>query len=444
MVLFSRCYILSILILSSVGLYSMDRSAQDGSRGRTIYDALMNGRIDELDRVNFDKSTMNDMPYLLYFAKKNVLVAVRSILHKKANPNIVGIQQETPLHYAARNGSWDIIEALIGAGADVNARDEQGRTPLYDLIGEDECDIVRDLMRHGAEIDGIDNAGQTPLLSAIKDASWEVVRCLLEEGVNPDISDSDKKTPLHWAVLRDSYLRVRLLIKAKASLDVYDHDGKTPLYHAVIKGQEGIVELLLENGANPSCRNKHGQSPLHWSKNEKISLLLIKHGADVGLADNYGVVPLHRVSHVNVARAILEKDPSQIKKVTKQGITSLIFAITTKNIDKIKLLVDRGANVNQKSVVKQRAPLHWLIRLFDGAVYHDAVDTEEYESKKNNRYNINELIAALRLLNRHPGLNILVKDEFGNDVFYYIEKMKFESSQQKRTLIEVINAMKNG
>lgn len=37
---------------------------------------------------------------------------------------------ETPLHYAARLGREDAVLALIGAGAQTNARDRKGMTPL--------------------------------------------------------------------------------------------------------------------------------------------------------------------------------------------------------------------------------------------------------------------------------------------------------------------------
>jgi hypothetical protein len=37
----------------------------------------------------------------------------------------------TPLHWAARRGYLDCVQALISAGAEIDARDDKGRTPLY-------------------------------------------------------------------------------------------------------------------------------------------------------------------------------------------------------------------------------------------------------------------------------------------------------------------------
>ncbi len=37
----------------------------------------------------------------------------------------------TPLHLAAERGYTEAVEALLAAGADVNAKDVDGRTPLH-------------------------------------------------------------------------------------------------------------------------------------------------------------------------------------------------------------------------------------------------------------------------------------------------------------------------
>lgn len=44
---------------------------------------------------------------------------------------------DTPLHYAARQWYWPLVEFLVAKGATVNARNEAGETPLYQAVGDD-------------------------------------------------------------------------------------------------------------------------------------------------------------------------------------------------------------------------------------------------------------------------------------------------------------------
>jgi ankyrin repeat protein len=56
----------------------------------------------------------------------------------------------TPLHLAAGNGSVELAEVLLAAGAEVEARGPDGRTPLAIAV-ERRHDRVADLLRrHGA------------------------------------------------------------------------------------------------------------------------------------------------------------------------------------------------------------------------------------------------------------------------------------------------------
>jgi cytohesin len=53
---------------------------------------------------------------------------------------------QTPLHFAARRGNLEIAEALIAAGAEVNALDRSGDTPLDRSEGAQTAELLR---RHG-------------------------------------------------------------------------------------------------------------------------------------------------------------------------------------------------------------------------------------------------------------------------------------------------------
>jgi len=57
----------------------------------------------------------------------------------------------TPLHYAAASGSADAVRILIGAGADIAARNSGGATPLFLAAQEGAPSVVRLLLDAGAD-----------------------------------------------------------------------------------------------------------------------------------------------------------------------------------------------------------------------------------------------------------------------------------------------------
>ena len=59
--------------------------------------------------------------------------------------------QDTPLHWAAINGDFDIAKLLIEAGADINARGENDYRPIHEAISHKHVDILNLLLQHDAE-----------------------------------------------------------------------------------------------------------------------------------------------------------------------------------------------------------------------------------------------------------------------------------------------------
>src|SRR5262252_6274189 len=73
----------------------------------------------------------------------------------------------TALLYAARDGCLDCVEALIGAGADVNIPTPEGVTALMLALDNDHNDVARLLLDRGANPQLWDWWGRTPLYIAI-------------------------------------------------------------------------------------------------------------------------------------------------------------------------------------------------------------------------------------------------------------------------------------
>jgi ankyrin repeat protein len=78
-------------------------------------------------------------------------------------------RSETALHAAARDGSIELLDLLIGAGANLAAVDRMGRTPLHLAVSSDQTEAAAHLLAHGASVATMDRSGFAPIYYAKSD-----------------------------------------------------------------------------------------------------------------------------------------------------------------------------------------------------------------------------------------------------------------------------------
>jgi uncharacterized protein len=152
-------------------------------------------------------------------------------------------------HYTAA------LQALIDAGADVDAQDTLLDNPFLYAGREGLLDVLRVANEAGADPTITNRYGGVAHIPASERGHVEVVRYLLEE---TDI-DVDHVNKLGWTALLEAILLsdggprhqeiVGLLIENGADVDFADGDGIRPLAHARTRGQHAIVQLLEEADA---------------------------------------------------------------------------------------------------------------------------------------------------------------------------------------------------
>ena len=186
---------------------------------------------------------------------------VRLLLERGANPDPRRTDGSTPLMAAlsqrvsaatdhGRETALSMAHALIGYGADVNARDDSGRTPLfYGLLDAEARDLA---LAAGADIDAADRHGRTALMRAVLRCDLPLVRALLAAGADVNAVDAEGHAPLMLLMLArlQSHPLLRALLAAGADVNARSYRGETVLTLAVVRGKSWwAVEELKAHGA---------------------------------------------------------------------------------------------------------------------------------------------------------------------------------------------------
>jgi ankyrin repeat protein len=90
----------------------------------------------------------------------------------------------TKLMRASLEGDTAKVKALLGGGAQVNAKDHEGRTALMFAVANMHADTAKQLLEHGADANATANDGGTPLILAASSGDTESVRALLNRGAD--------------------------------------------------------------------------------------------------------------------------------------------------------------------------------------------------------------------------------------------------------------------
>jgi ankyrin repeat protein len=320
---------------------------------------------------------------------------VTLLLSRGANPNVQNNDGMTPLMYATAAENAEIMKLLLDAGADrtIQQNSSNGRTALRIANEFRFADGIRLLQERQAAANPI---------TAIASAVASVVAPAPAPAPNPE---EDRK--LLFAVMRGDIDGVRAALAAGADVNTtgVSANKNTPLHHAVSSHVDfrqkmyPIVDLLLEKGANVNAqRSDDGQTPFTMSFYESkffyalfqkrpdltlkikedprgreetplqyatrrfaarpekryISAVIAK--AELGewdgaiaIAREEADIPAPASPVAAVAEAVQSAVASVVAPAAPRDVNKeLIDAARRGSLDKVKELLDAGANVNYK------------------------------------------------------------------------------------------------
>ncbi|MFD5338256.1 ankyrin repeat domain-containing protein [Streptomyces hawaiiensis] len=167
---------------------------------------------------------------------------VAALVAAGADPRarFIGAHAETPLHWAASSNDVPVLDALIAAGADIEAPGAVigGGTPLADARGFGQWRAAHRLVEHGARVT-LQDAATLGLLDR--------VRACVEADEPPS---PDEITSAFWGACHGGHLpTAQYLHQRGADPDWCGYDGMTPLDIARAQDADDVVRWLRDLGA---------------------------------------------------------------------------------------------------------------------------------------------------------------------------------------------------
>jgi ankyrin repeat protein len=121
------------------------------------------------------------------------------------------------------------------------------------------------LLSAGAEIDAQDWNGATAALSASREGQLAALEFLRDHGAHLDLEDQDGVT-CAMAASRAGHVKcLEILADAGADLNRASDGGITAAMMAALEGQASCLELLTDRSASLALRDGHGWSAIEWA-----------------------------------------------------------------------------------------------------------------------------------------------------------------------------------
>jgi ankyrin repeat protein len=388
---------ISRLAGSSVVLLCLSSFILSAAETSDVADAVMRGDEASVDQLLAKHADVNapqaDGATALHWAVfRSDKAMVDLLLRAGANPKAANREGSTPLWLACITGNAPVIEALLKAGADANEPLPLGRTPLMVASRTGNVDAIKVLLDHGANVNAKESLrGTTALMWAADEGHAGAIQLLVEHGADikaqsdpaergrgPALGKSNDprkavaalgkalaagiSTPQLGAVGTTSLIptvpekggAAKAGRKSGGIGGTDDTDdaaaafgfgarrpapkdggGLTPLVYAVRSDDLDSVKALLAAGGDINQVTDYGWTPLlvaTQNRYYKLGTYLLEHGADVNLANKGGWTPLYLATD----NRNIESGDYPVRKADMD------------HLDYIKLLLDKGANVNAR------------------------------------------------------------------------------------------------
>lgn len=321
-----------------------------------------------------NKITHDGRTYIFWAAYKGNTALMQYLLDKGAKTNVLDDHGYTIANFAAANG--------------------QANTKVYDLCIANGANIKNDLDHNGAN---------ALLLVAPHDKDFTLINYFISKGGDLKSVDANGNSAFNYAAKTGNIAFLKALIQK----DVKYNDNAMIFASQGTRSTANTLELYqyLETlKIKPTATGKNGENALHAivRKENQTDIInyFISKGVDVNKADNDGNSAFMNAAAANNNVEIVTSLASRVKninQVNKKGVSALAMAIRGNTPEIVRLLTEKGANVNVVDTNGDNLAVYLI---------------QSYNPQKNDIFE-----AKLKLL-KDKGFNISMPQKNGNTLYH--------------------------
>lgn len=269
-----------------------------------------------------------------------------TLLSNSADPNLAGGGDSSPLHIATERGSMDIVEMLVRHGANIEAKDRAGKTSLKIAQANENQELI-DLLENHDKIPRTHTASRASVNRAgevYDDPNWEGIDGLKRsEFVGASHGNMDRVKEFLGRERRYAH---SVSTTGERAVEAGAHVGNRP-----------IVDLLLDSGAPYSL-----PTAVMMNDMESAERFLVQEPDRIHErgAHDFPLLwyPIIGRCELEMLQMLLDRG-ADVEQQSLIGTTALHFACMRDDVAAVDLLIEHGADVKRvgRKFGKKQTPL---------------------------------------------------------------------------------------
>ena len=278
---------------------------------------------------------------------------------------------KTPLHFCVEKNNFSFAKLLLSNGANIIS-DFKGVNPI-DIAEENKFEEIFKLLNKRMKTI---HSSYIKLCNLIISQNIGEIKALIENGEYMNIKDEDGTSLLHFAVSLGNEKIVELLVD-QVDINAKDQKGRTATQIAINNKMMNIAKLLILHGGiayggnnqdiqlddrKESITNQNNNLDTPKISNDAQIFNAIKEenmeiihnfaltSKDLNqLNENHQTPLLYSISLEKVKPCSELARESTVNFIDIFGVTSIFYAVSKKNLQIVRILIEKGANVMYKN-----------------------------------------------------------------------------------------------